>query len=114
RASLARARGDTAACARHLAKARRWIARTRIGLPAGTYMADLLAASAALVAGDLDDAAARFAALIEDLDASGQRASAAACRWRLATLVGGSAGETLRADAARFFADEGVARPDRL
>jgi hypothetical protein len=114
RASLARARGDAAACAGHLAKARRWIARTRVGLPAGTYMADLLAASVALVAGDRDDAAARFAALIETMDASGQRSSAAACRWRLAALVGGSAGEALRAAADRFFADEGVARPDKL
>ena len=114
RASLARARGDTAACARHLADTRRWIKRTRIGLPAGTYMADLLAASAALVAGELDDAAARFTALVETLDASGQRAVAAACRWRLAALVGGSAGASLRAAADRYFAGEGIARPDRL
>jgi eukaryotic-like serine/threonine-protein kinase len=114
RASLARARGDSAACARHLADARRWIGRTRIGLLAGTMMADLLAASAALVAGDLDDAATRFAALVAYLDTTGQRASAAACRWRLASIIGGSAGDTLRADATRFFTDEGVARPDHF
>lgn len=114
RASLARARGDAAACTRHLAAARRWIARTRVGLPAGTVMADMLAASAALVADDLDDAAARFSALIEALDANGQRALAAACRWRLAAIVGGSAGDALRADADRFFAEQGVERPDRL
>jgi serine/threonine protein kinase len=114
RASLARAHGDAASCTRHLAEARRWIARTRIGLPASTIMADMLAASAALVAGDLDDAAARFTALIEDFEANGQRAVAAACRWRLAALVGGSAGEQLRAAADRYFADEGVKRPDRL
>jgi hypothetical protein len=114
RASLARARRDSAACARHLADARRWIARTRIGLPAGTQMADMLAASVALVSGNVDDAAARFAALVDVLDAGGQRASAAACRWRLAAIIGGSSGETLRATAVRFFSDEGVARPDRF
>jgi hypothetical protein len=114
RASVARARGDAAACSRHLAQARRWIARTRIGLPAGTTMADMLAASVALVAGDQEDAAARFAALIAALDVSGQRAFAAACRWRLASLVGGSAGAELRAEADHYFADEGVVRPDRF
>ncbi|HUQ03751.1 MAG TPA: AAA family ATPase [Kofleriaceae bacterium] len=114
RASLARERGDAAGCARHLAAARRWIGRTRIGLPAGTYMGDMLDASVALVAGDLDDAAARFTRLVGDLDASGQRATAAACRWRLAALVGGSAGATLRAEADRYFAEEGVARPDLM
>ncbi|HEX5057791.1 MAG TPA: AAA family ATPase, partial [Kofleriaceae bacterium] len=114
RASLARARGDAAGCKRYLAKARRWIARTRIGLQAGTHLADLVAASAALVAGDLDDAAARFTALVEVLGAGGQRALAAACRWRLAAIIGGSAGDAHRAEADRFFADEGVLRPDRL
>jgi serine/threonine protein kinase len=115
RASLARARGDDAGCARHLADARRWSARAQtVGLLAGTYMGGLLDASIALVAGDLDGAAARLARLIETLDASGQRATAAACRWRLAALVGGAAGEALRAEADRYFAEEGVVRPDRM
>ncbi len=114
RAALARARHDTSASARHLADARRWIARSRYGLPAGTDMADLLAASTSLVAGELDDATARFRALVDRLDASGQRTTAAACRRRLATLVGGTAGDELRAAADRYFTEEGVVRPERL
>ena len=115
RAAQARDRGDRATCAHHLAVARRWIARTRAaGLASGAQMADMLAASSALVAGQLDEAAARLTALVAYLDATGQRAIAAACRWRLAAVVGGSAGQALRAEADAVFAGEGVANPARM
>ncbi len=115
RAALARDAGDQGARGRHLAEARRWLAELRrISLPAARQLGATLAVSVAAAAGALPDAVDRLGPLLVHLDATGQRATAAAARWRLARLVGGSTGEAHRLAADRFFADEGVVRPDRL
>jgi hypothetical protein len=82
-----------------LADARRWARRCRaVDVPAAAQLADLIE----IAAGDVT----RLPSLIDHLDATHQRAWAAACRWRL--------GGPNRAEAERYFAREGAVRPDRL
>jgi len=115
RAAAARDRGNGAARDEHVASARRWSRRCRrVCLPFATQLADTLDACIAAAAGDVEGAVAALTASIQHLDATHQRSVAAASRWRLAQLVGGDAGAAHRAEAARFYAAEGVLRPERL
>ncbi|HMG20332.1 MAG TPA: hypothetical protein VK607_03410, partial [Kofleriaceae bacterium] len=71
-------------------------------------LADLLAAGVAAVRGDAAGAAALLHRSIAALDATGLALHAAVARLRLAAVVGGSAGDALRAAAQAYAVGEGV------
>jgi hypothetical protein len=111
RAALARNRGDRL---RHLATAQRAARRLRRNpLFAGRYAYQTLAAGIAHVAGNDELALELLRAAEKTYGAAAMEGQVAATRMRLATLLGGSEGERLRADALAWFARERIPDPDR-
>jgi len=111
RAALARNREDRR---RHLATARGAARRLRRNpLFAGRCAYQTLAAGIAHVAGDDERALALLQAAEQTYSAAAMAGQVAATRLRLATLLGGSEGERLRADALVWFARERIPDPDR-
>ncbi len=79
-----------------------------------TLQAELLEAGVAHLRGDDRAAIAKLDRAALGFDASGQRPSAAAARWRSAQLRGGAEGGRCLSDARLGFAAIGVQSPERM
>ena len=115
RAALAAAgeRGaDRAAC---LATAERSAAvLARDGAGWALAFAELLRAGLAARRGDDALALGRLSSAVRSFDRLGMAMHAATARWRYGELLGGSAGQAQREQAATWFAAAGVVEPDRF
>jgi hypothetical protein len=117
-----RARAALAAAARRpsdrgalLSEAKRHVRRlSRQGAPWARALAMPLAAAVALQREDRVRAVELLRAGVEALEGQRMRLFAAAARWRLGALVGGDEGSAYRAEAERFFVEQGVREPDRM
>jgi hypothetical protein len=111
RAALARNRQDRR---RHLATAQRAARRLRSNpLFAGRCAYQTLAAGIAHVAGNDERAIELLQEAEKTYGAAAMEGQVAATRLRLATLLGGSEGARLRADALAWFARERIPDPER-
>jgi serine/threonine protein kinase len=98
-----------------LSEARRHERRlSRQGAPWARALALPLAAAVAFQGGDRSRAVDLLKKGIEALEGQRMRLFAAAARWRLGVLVGGDEGAVCRAEADRFFVEQGVREPDRM
>ncbi len=99
----------------HLSEARRHVRRlSRQGAPWARALALPLAAAVDLQGGDRLRAVDLLKRGIDALEGQRMRLFAAAVRWQLGALVGGEEGAAYRADADRFFVEQGVREPDRM
>ncbi|HEX3760466.1 MAG TPA: AAA family ATPase [Kofleriaceae bacterium] len=115
RAGLRRARQlgpATTGGRRHLAAAARDAARLhRERVPWLAALADLLAAGIAATRGDTDAATAQLRRALAGFDAAGMALHAAVARLRLAALIAGTEGDTLRAAAHAYAEREQITAP---
>jgi hypothetical protein len=117
-----RARAALAAAARQpsdrgalVSEARRHVRRlSRQGAPWARALALPLAAAVALQREDRVRAVELLRAGVEALEGQRMRLFAAAARWRLGALVGGDEGSAYRAEADRFFVEQGVREPAQM
>jgi eukaryotic-like serine/threonine-protein kinase len=86
----------------------------RIGLAVGTAFCASFRAATALGHGDADAATRDLGVAVDGFVESGSLHDAAACRWRLGEVQGGARGERLVGDAKAWFAEQGVAAPERM
>src|SRR5439155_3932795 len=82
--------------------------------PWARALAALLGAAARKLDGDADGARARLERAVAELDAADLALYAACARRRLGELTGGADGARLAAQAAEWFAREGVRNPERM
>jgi hypothetical protein len=80
----------------------------------GRAYGELVHAGAVALEGDERGAVGALRAAIELFDARGMAGFSAAAKTRLAALVTGEDGASLRAEALAYYAREGVRRPDRF
>jgi len=117
-----RARAALAAAARQpsdrgalVSEARRHVRRlSRQGAPWARALALPLAAAVALQREDRVRAVELLRAGVEALEGQRMRLFAVAARWRLGALVGGDEGSAYRAEADRFFVEQGVREPAQM
>jgi hypothetical protein len=116
RAALAAAAGSPPAERRRLiADARRCARRiARERMPWSDPLAALVRAGADALEGDLEAAGRGLVVAIAGFDASDTLACAAAARFRLGALEGGSAGAARIAEATAALTNQSVRRPERL
>jgi len=93
-------------------KLARTLARERA--PYATVFAHVIRAALATQEGRADDAVAELRAALAVCAVTSQAAHAAACRLRLAHLIGGADGDQLRAEALVWFRAERIPDPDRV
>jgi len=74
----------------------------------------LIRAGLAVLAGELDAAAAGYRTAAASFDATDNMFTAEAARWRLGELLGGDEGRALIATATAALSAQGIARPDRV
>jgi tetratricopeptide (TPR) repeat protein len=83
----------------------------REGTPTARAFSSLIRASLAGVDGNHEEAAARLTQAVDDFTAADMQLFTAVCRRRLAALVGGDRGASLRREAEAWMADQEVRNP---